>query len=186
MIIDYVNRTKKHEVESAGDAIKAGFCAAFVIVTGNGFIDDVNGWDFYNSDNNPVDDNGHGSHVGGIIAALSDNEQGGSGIAPDSELIPIKVLNSDGGGSTIDYVFQKVAQGIRYAVQIGAQVINMSLSYATSGISSLVVQDVQDAILEAHTAGVVVVVAYRDWETDRKSTRLNSSHITRSRMPSSA
>jgi len=126
---------------------------------GNGFIDDVNGWDFYNSDNNPVDDNGHGSHVGGIIAALSDNEQGGSGIAPDSELIPIKVLNSDGGGSTIDYVFQKVAQGIRYAVQIGAQVINMSLSYATSGISSLVVQDVQDAILEAHTAGVVVVVA---------------------------
>lgn len=83
------------------------------------------GWDFVNDDPNPMDDEGHGTHVAGIIAA-ADNEFGVIGVAPDATVIAVKVLDADGSG-----YFDWILQGIVYAVvEADADVINMSLSGA--------------------------------------------------------
>ena len=72
-----------------------------------------------------VDPVGHGTHVAGIIAGQRDNEIGISGIAPDAKILPIRILDSRGDGSEVD-----LAQAIRFAVDQGAQVINLSLGGA--------------------------------------------------------
>jgi subtilisin len=96
------------------------------------------------------DDNGHGSHVAGTVAAL-DNGIGSKGVAPLAKLYAVKVLNQRGSGYLSD-----VADGVSECVRAGAQVINMSLG-ATSdpNLSS----PLKTAVLNAITAGVVVVVA---------------------------
>ncbi|MEK7513084.1 MAG: S8 family peptidase, partial [Patescibacteria group bacterium] len=93
------------------------------------------------------DDNGHGSHVAGIIAALN-NTQGVVGVGPAIDLYAVKVLNAGGSGYTSD-----VIEGIDWAVQHGAQVINLSLG------SSQGTQSLHDAVTAARSAGVVVVAA---------------------------
>jgi len=91
------------------------------------------GFDFVNNDTDANDDNLHGTHVAGIIAAKRDNGIGISGIAPGVKILPIKVLQSNGSGS-----LSTVAAGIEYAVANGATVINMSLG---SSIESLILKD---------------------------------------------
>jgi subtilisin family serine protease len=88
---------------------------------GNGYIDDVSGWDFYYGDNTPIDANGHGTHVAGTIAAHR-NGYGSTGIAYDARIMAIQALNDSGSGSS-----RKVADGIRYAVDNGAHIINLSI-----------------------------------------------------------
>lgn len=68
------------------------------------------------------DGQGHGTHVAGIVAATSDNVEGVAGVAPDAMIMPVKVLDDSGAGDTRD-----VAAGIVWAVQNGAQVVNLSL-----------------------------------------------------------
>jgi len=82
----------------------------------------VQGFDFVNYWINAFDDNGHGSHVSGTIAQSTNNEIGVAGMAPDVKIMPVKVLNSSGYGYSSD-----IAQGILYAVNNGAHIINMSL-----------------------------------------------------------
>lgn len=70
---------------------------------GNGYVDDCLGWDFVNStddlpDNDPFDDNGHGTHVAGIIGAVGDNRIGVSGICQQAKLLAVKALDEDGNG----------------------------------------------------------------------------------------
>ncbi|MCH8274887.1 MAG: S8 family serine peptidase, partial [Armatimonadetes bacterium] len=89
----------------------------------NGFVDDVDGWDWVNNDNDPDDDYGHGTHVTGIINAAFSNSTGGVGIAPQSTAMVLKTLDASGNGGTAD-----LAAAIDYAVANGADVINMSLS----------------------------------------------------------
>ena len=113
----------------------------------NGFIDDIRGRDFVNNDNDANDDNLHGTHVAGTIAAAGDNTFGMIGIAPEVKLMPVKVLNAAGSGSLAG-----VAAGITYAADNGAKVINMSLGGPASNI-------VDNAVRSAVTKGVVVVVA---------------------------
>ncbi len=96
------------------------------------------------------DDNGHGSHVAGTVAAL-DNGIGAVGVAPLAKLLAAKVLNSRGSGYLSD-----VADGVTYCVQAGAQVINMSLG-ATSDPN--LASPLRSAVEAAINAGVVVVVA---------------------------
>ncbi|MFM7327053.1 MAG: S8 family peptidase, partial [Nodosilinea sp.] len=113
---------------------------------GNGFIDDVRGWDFVNNDNTPLDGNGHGTHVSGTIAALN-NGFGVTGVAYNARIMPVQVLSNSGSGSSLG-----VANGIRYAANNGARVINLSLG---GGYSA----DVYSAIQYATGRGSIVVMA---------------------------
>jgi thermitase len=81
------------------------------------------GWIFNRKDKDgPMDDNAHGTHCAGIIGATANNGIGIAGVAPDVQLMAVKVLGGEGGGSQYD-----VMKGVAYAVTNGAKVINMSL-----------------------------------------------------------
>jgi len=108
----------------------------------------VDGYDFINDDAYPNDDNGHGTHVAGTIAQSTNNTIGAAGIAFNSSIMPIKVLDDVGlGGYAI------IAQGVDFAVENGADIINLSLGGATPSIT------LETAIQAARTAGLVVVAA---------------------------
>ncbi len=121
---------------------------------GNGFVDDVHGWDYYNWDNDPRDDHGHGTAVAGVIGAAVDNTLGIAGIAPEAKIIPIKVLNSQGSG----YV-SHVISAIRYAADLGAKVINLSLGVMKNFLSKSLQNSFQSAVAYAKNKGTVVVAA---------------------------
>jgi len=87
---------------------------------GNGFVDDVNGADFVNNDGNPFDDNSHGTHVSGTIAA-SVNGQGVVGVAPNIKIMALKAFNAGGSGATSDAI-----EAITYAKNKGAKISNNS------------------------------------------------------------
>jgi len=110
----------------------------------------VPGYDFVNSDFHPNDDSspGHGTHVAGTIAQSTNNTEGTAGIAFESCLMPVKVLGSDGSGTYAD-----VAEGIIWAADNGADVINLSLGGSQSS------QTLEDAVAYAYQQGVTVVAA---------------------------
>ncbi len=114
---------------------------------GNGYIDDFYGWNFDGNNNSTIDVDGHGTHVSGTIAGTK-NDFGVTGIAYDSLIMPVKVLDDTGSGSNT-----AVADGIYYAVDNGADVINLSLggSFANS--------DIEEAVKYASEQGVTVVMA---------------------------
>ncbi|MEN9542023.1 MAG: hypothetical protein RLZZ459_2114 [Cyanobacteriota bacterium] len=114
---------------------------------GNGYIDDRYGWNFSSNNNNTFDGNGHGTHVAGTIAAER-NDFGVTGVAYDAKIMAVKVLSDSGSGS-----YQSIANGVRYAVNNGANVINLSLGGASGDIS------IQSAIEYAWNRGVSVVMA---------------------------
>jgi len=115
---------------------------------GNGLIDDVIGWNFVANNNRPWDDHGHGTHLAGVIAASSGNGLGMAGIAPNSQLMILKALAGDGFGNG-----SQVAAAIRYAVDQGAQIIQLSLGGAVPGDAE------EAAIRYAATNQRLVVVA---------------------------
>jgi len=82
----------------------------------------VKGYDFVNDDDHPTDDHGHGTHVAGTIAESTNNGEGAAGLAFDATIMPLKVLDGFGSGTSAD-----IADAIRFAADHGAQVINMSL-----------------------------------------------------------
>jgi len=88
---------------------------------GNGFVDDAIGWDFVDGDRDPMDGNGHGTHIAGTIAAADDGF-GMTGVAPGAQIMPVRVLDHKG-----EATFNEVATGIYYAVDNGADIINLSL-----------------------------------------------------------
>jgi len=108
----------------------------------------MSGYDYVNNDNHPNDDDGHGTHVTGTIAQTTNNSLGVAGIAFNTTIMPVKVLNSAGTGT-----YQMIADGIYYAVNNGADVINMSLG----GSSAAVI--LEDAVNYAYDNGVVVIAA---------------------------
>ncbi|MCF8351004.1 MAG: S8 family serine peptidase [Bacteroidales bacterium] len=112
----------------------------------NGYIDDVRGWDFFNHDSNPDDDNGHGTHVAGVAGAETNNYTGIAGVCWNSKLMPLKVLSGAGSGNIAD-----LATAISYAAHKGATVINMSLgSYGESlTLKSAIESAYQQCILVA-------------------------------------
>lgn len=108
----------------------------------------IKGPDLANNDNDPMDDQGHGTHVAGTIAATANNGVGVAGIAYNSKVLAIKVLGRDGSGDT-----SKIANGILKAAELGAKVINLSLGgpQASSVLKS--------AVDKATQQGALVVVA---------------------------
>jgi hypothetical protein len=123
----------------------------------NGFIDDVNGWDFVTNtpDPSPKFSSGwteagvsHGTMVAGIIAARGNNGQGIAGVTWRTQIMPLRVLNDKGEGKVSD-----VVRAIDYATNNGADIINLSF------VSFNYSQAMQDAIKRAHDAGVMIVAA---------------------------
>ncbi len=106
------------------------------------------GRDFVNNDDNPMDDNGHGTFGAGIAAAWTNNMVGIAGTAPGVTILAVKVLNSAGQGT-----WENLAAGIDYAVAHGAQIINMSL--AGAGGKAIT----QTAVENAANAGCILSVA---------------------------
>jgi subtilisin family serine protease len=98
------------------------------------------------------DDNGHGTHVAGLIAAGTDNTQGVAGCAWFGKIMPVKVLNNLGEGTDGD-----IAAGIRWAAVAGARIINLSLGGPAEG--QLFPQAVQDAIDDAYSRGCLIIAA---------------------------
>ena len=88
---------------------------------GNGYIDDISGWDFVNMDNGPIDDNSHGTHCAAIAVANHDTI-GIAGIAPNAKYMPMKGLESSGGSSA-----SALAQCATYAANNGADILSMSV-----------------------------------------------------------
>jgi serine protease len=102
------------------------------------------------------DDNGHGTHVSGTIAAVTGNGAGVAAVAPAAKVLPVKVLDASGSGSDSD-----VARGICFAADSGAKIINLSLGYDPA--ASVLVQglgnDTDDAVAYAYSKGVAVLIA---------------------------
>ena len=123
----------------------------------NGFIDDVNGWDFINSSSDPspkfkegFTEAGiqHGTVVAGIAAASGNNAAGISGVTWRAKIMPLKILDDKGEGST-----SNVIRGIDYAIANGASVINFS--FVGFGYS----RSLEEAVKRAYDAGVIMVAA---------------------------
>jgi thermitase len=121
---------------------------------GNGFVDDVRGWDFVNWDSEPQDDYGHGTFVAGIAAAETNNEILIAGVSWGAEIMPIKVLDEFGR-----FDRHHLAGAILYAADNGANIIDLSWSLP----SYINPQPLQDAINYAHDdKGALVVAAAGD------------------------
>ncbi len=99
-------------------------------------------------DSNPVDQNGHGTHVAGIAAAITDNGIGVAGMSWGARIMPVRVLGRNGTGWSSD-----IASGIIWAYQNGADVINLSLGGNSNS------QTVRDAVDAAHNAGAMLIAA---------------------------
>ena len=141
-------------VESAWDQTKGEGITIAVIDTGVTQVPDlkltkfVPGYDFVNNRENTADDNGHGTHVAGVIAQSTNNGYGVAGIAHLAQIMPLKVLSADGGGTVAD-----IAEAIKFAADNEADVINLSLG--GGGASRLL----EEAITYAYDKGVVIVAA---------------------------
>ena len=113
----------------------------------------VRGYDFVAKDPYPNDHNGHGTFVAGTIAEATNNHFGLTGLAYGVRLMPVRVLNSQGEGDA-----STIAEGVRFAVRHGAQVINLSLEFS-SEITSSDIPELIEALRFARRRGVVVVAA---------------------------
>ena len=116
----------------------------------------IAGYDFVNNDEEPMDDNGHGTHAAGIAAAGIDNHIGMVGICPECRIMPVKVLNHNNAGT-----WGGVAKGILYATDSGARIINLSLGAAVSS------KTLEDAIEYAQAHNVLIVAAAGNMGVDR-------------------
>ena len=127
---------------------------------GNGFKDDLHGWDFVNQTGRIGDWNGHGTHCAGIAAAVGGNGIGIVGANPDALIMPVTVMQSDGTGDVATII-----KGIDYAVANGADIISMSFgSYGESKAQ-------EQALGRAYQKAVLVAAAGNDGKC------LNHKHL---------
>jgi subtilisin family serine protease len=115
---------------------------------GNGFVDDVRGWDFAYGDNDPFDGKGHGTHVAGTIAGAGNNGIGVVGVSWNVRVMPVKFLDDNGSGLT-----SAAIEAIEYAVANGARISNNS--WGGGGYS----QALYDALVAAREQGHLFVAA---------------------------
>jgi subtilisin family serine protease len=116
---------------------------------GNGYVDDVHGWDFYNSDPDPMDEFGHGTAVAGVIAARGNNGVGTAGVAWRARIVPLGFIS----GTGLSWV-GNVIQAIEYSVRVGCRITNNSWSIGATNSQALL-----DAITAAGASGQLFVAA---------------------------
>jgi len=114
---------------------------------GNGYIDDIYGYDFCNSEGDPIDDNGHGTHVSGIIGAVGNNGIGVVGVCWKVKIMAVKFLNEAGSGWDSDAI-----AAVQYATLMGAKVMNGSWGDDYS-------RSLEDAIRAAGNKGILFVAS---------------------------
>ena len=120
---------------------------------GNGYIDDIWGWNFVNGDNDPFDDNGHGTHVAGTIGGIGNNGKGVAGVVWSVKLMALKFLDETGRGETDDAV-----EAVLYAASMGVPITNNSWG---GGKKSLTLQRAIDI------SGSLFVASAGNWNTSK-------------------
>ena len=115
------------------------------------------GTDLVNGDNNPTDDNGHGTSAAAVAAADA-NDGGMAGLCWECRILPVKVLDANGGGGTFT-----VAEGIVFAADNGADIINLSLGGPSQSLS------VNNAVSYARSKGAIVIAAAGNESTSTES-----------------
>jgi len=115
---------------------------------GNGYIDDIFGWNFVDNNSDVSDTHGHGTHVAGIIAAVTNNSIGIAGICWNCKLMILKAFDSNGNGTTV-----AIANAIYYAANNGAKIISMS--FGGNGSDEIL----QEALNYASSNGILLVAA---------------------------
>lgn len=122
---------------------------------GNGYVDDIHGYDFSSNDGDPLDDHSHGTHCAGTIGAVHNNQEGIAGVMAEVTLVAIKFLNESGSGTTADAI-----KSVQYATHVGVDL--MSNSWGGGGYS----QALDEAIKMARDAGIVFVAAAGNSRSD--------------------
>lgn len=120
---------------------------------GNGYIDDIYGWDFLSEDNEPFDETGHGTHCAGTIGALGNNGAGVAGVNWNVKIMPLRFLNAQNMGSTSDAI-----EAIMYATMMRQRGVNIVLTSNSWGGTAFS-QILMDAIAAGRQAGMLFVAA---------------------------
>jgi len=115
---------------------------------GNGYVDDIYGYDFCNYDGDPIDDHGHGSHVSGIIGAVGNNSVGVVGVCWNVKIMGVKFLDEEGSGWTSGAI-----ASVQYAILMGAKVMNNSWGGGAYDMA------LEDTIRAAGDAGMLFVAS---------------------------
>jgi subtilisin family serine protease len=129
-------------------------CSDGIDDDGNHYVDDCKGWNFVGNNNDPMDDNEHGTHVAGIIGAVGNNSIGVAGVMWNVKLMPLKIIGADGTGDTakeiaaIDYVISLKNRGVNIKA--------INASFSRSGDFSI---PEQQALASANTAGLLFISA---------------------------
>lgn len=134
---------------------------------GNGFIDDVRGWNFAYNTNNPMDDDGHGTHVAGIVLGTTQDIFATPLTAASIKIMSLKFLDSNGSGTTSDAV-----KAIYYAVNNGAKVLNNS--WGGSGYSNSLL----DAIAYSYSKKTIFVAAAGNYSSNNDSVATYPANYT--------
>ncbi len=128
---------------------------------GNGFVDDVRGWDFVDNDADPMDINGHGTHVAGTIGAVGNNGFGVVGVSWNVTIMPLRFIGSNGRGSTSDAI-----QAVNYATMMkrdyGVNVVATNNSWGGGGYSTAL----RNAINAAAAQDILFIAAAGNGDDD--------------------
>jgi len=130
---------------------------------GNGYVDDIRGWDFYSNDNDPGDPSGHGTHTAGTIGAVGNNSTGVAGMMWSCKLMPLRFLGPN-GGYTSDAVL-----AVQYAAAKGVKVSNNSWGGGSFN------QALYDAINASKSVGHVFIAAAGNGGVDQRGDNNDSS-----------
>ncbi len=124
---------------------------------GNGYIDDIRGWDFHYNDSDPMDGHGHGTICAGVPGMVTNNSIGGAGVIWDCQIMPVQIANENWASKVTD-----IAKGVKYAADNSANIISMSFAYMYAS------NTLKDAVNYAYDKGVFMCAAAGNGNTSYK------------------